>query len=145
MTRQNDIRMNYDLPRVLCIRNNVSGFCGWVCTSLSFLKNQLLCFTLDHLSPSTTWPSDRTDGSCGSTGWRNDCIFGEVFLRYGRVALDPVGPRHFFKPLPQFSVDDVPRSANHFMRRNAGLRLVGIGDEGHIKLGMKSLSQPQKR
>jgi hypothetical protein len=56
MTRQNDIRMNYDLSRILCIRNNVSEFCGWACSSLSFLKNQLRCFTLDHLSPSTAWP-----------------------------------------------------------------------------------------
>jgi hypothetical protein len=54
--RQNDIRMNYDLPGILCIRNNGSGFCGWACSSLSFLKNQLRCFTLDHSSPSTAWP-----------------------------------------------------------------------------------------
>src|SRR5229473_3944486 len=48
-------------------------------------------------------------------------IFGEIFFRYGRVPLDPVGPRHLFKPLPQFSIDDVPCLANLFMRRNSGL------------------------
>src|SRR2546428_2384214 len=53
-------------------------------------------------------------------------IFGEIFFRYGRVPLDPVGPRHFFKPLPQFSINDVPCPVNLFVRRNAGSRLVGI-------------------
>src|SRR5713101_6284450 len=47
-------------------------------------------------------------------------VFGEIFLRYGTVPLDPVGPRHFFKPLPQFSIDDVPCLANLFVRRNVG-------------------------
>ena len=72
-------------------------------------------------------------------------IFGEIFFRYGRVPLKPVGPRHFLKPLPQFSIDDVPCPANLFVRRNVGLRLVGIRDEGEIKLGIKSFSQPQQR
>src|ERR1700687_1789486 len=71
-------------------------------------------------------------------------IFGEIFIRYGSVPLDPVGPRHLFKPLPQFSIDDVPCPANLFVRRNVGPRLVGIRDEGDIKLGMKSLSQSQQ-
>src|SRR5881397_3670764 len=72
-------------------------------------------------------------------------IFGEIFFRYGRVPLDPVGPRHFFKPLPQFSINDVPCLLNLFVRRNVGSRLVGIRDEGDIKLGMKSFSQSQQR
>src|SRR5437867_2260075 len=71
-------------------------------------------------------------------------IFGEIFFRYGRVPLDPVGPRHFFKPLPQFSINDVPCLLNLFVRRNVGSRLVGIRDEGDIKLGMKSFSQAQQ-
>ena len=57
--------------------------------------------------------------------------------------LDPIGPRHFFKPLPQFSIDDVPCPANLFVRRNVGSRFVGIRDEGDIKLRMKSFSQRQ--
>src|SRR6267143_4826218 len=72
-------------------------------------------------------------------------VFGEIFFRYGTVPLEPVGPRHFFKPVPQFSIDGVPCLANLFVRRNGGLRLVGIGDEGNIKLGMKPISQPQQR
>src|SRR5882762_3717122 len=48
-------------------------------------------------------------------------VFGEIFLRYGSVPLDPVGQRHFFKPLPQVSIDDVPCLANLFVRRNGGL------------------------
>src|SRR5882724_2119683 len=48
-------------------------------------------------------------------------VFGEIFLRYGSVPLDPVGPRHFFEPLPQFGIDDVPCLANLFVRRNVGL------------------------
>src|SRR5467141_701545 len=72
-------------------------------------------------------------------------IFGEIFFRYGRVPLDPVGPRQFFKLRQQFSIDGVPCPANLFVRRNAGSRLVGIRDEGDIKLGMKSFSQPQQR
>src|SRR6267143_1206396 len=72
-------------------------------------------------------------------------VFGEISFRYARVPVEPVGPRHCFKPLPQFSIDDVPCPANLFVRRNGGLRLVGIGDEGNIKLGMKPISQPQQR
>src|SRR2546422_4076902 len=72
-------------------------------------------------------------------------IFGEIFFRYSRVPLDPVGPRHCFKPLPQFSINGVPCPVNLFVRRNAGSRLVGIRDEGDIKLGMKSSSQAQQR
>src|SRR5260370_41864657 len=68
-------------------------------------------------------------------------IFGEIFFRYGRVPLEPVGPRHFFKPLPQFTVYGLPCLANLFVRRNGGFRLVGSGDEGSIKLGMKALSE----
>ena len=52
-------------------------------------------------------------------------IFGEIFFRYGSVPPQPVGPRHFFKPLPQSSIDDVPCPANLVVRRNAGLRLEG--------------------
>src|SRR5882672_4259702 len=48
-------------------------------------------------------------------------IFGEIFFRYGSVPLDPVGQRHFFKSLPQVSIDDVPCLANLFVRRNGGL------------------------
>src|SRR3989442_6814204 len=72
-------------------------------------------------------------------------IFCEIFFRYGRVPLDPVGPRHFFKPLPQFSINDLPCPVNLFVRRNVGSRLVGIQDEGDIKLGMKSFSEAQQR
>jgi len=68
-------------------------------------------------------------------------VFGEIFFRYGRVPLEPVGPRHFLKPLPQFTVYGFPCLANLFVRRNVGSRLVGIGDEGGIKLGMKALSE----
>ena len=35
-------------------------------------------------------------------------IIREIFFRYGRMPLQPIGPRHFFKPLPQFSINDVP-------------------------------------
>src|SRR3984893_13904838 len=72
-------------------------------------------------------------------------VFGKIFFRYCGVPLDPIGPRHFFKPLPQFSIDDVPCLANLFVRRNGGLGLVEIGYEGDIKLGMKPFSQPQQR
>src|SRR2546425_3985724 len=48
-------------------------------------------------------------------------IFGEIFFRYGRVPLGPVGPRHFFKPLRQFTVYGLPCLANLFVRRNGGL------------------------
>src|SRR5712691_6979583 len=70
-------------------------------------------------------------------------IFGEIFFRNGRVPLDPVGPRHFFKAPRQFGIDDVPRLANLFVRRDVGARFVGIRDKGDIKLGMKSFSQRQ--
>src|SRR6267378_6826019 len=72
-------------------------------------------------------------------------IFREIFFRYGRVPLEPVGPRHFLKPLRQFTVYGFPCLANLFVRRNGGLGLVGIGYEGDIKLGMKPISQPQQR
>src|SRR3989441_12383703 len=72
-------------------------------------------------------------------------IFREIFFRYGRVPLEPVGPRHFLKPLPQFTVHGFPCLANLFVRRNGGLGLVGIRDEGDIELGMKPISQPQQR
>src|SRR5258705_3980127 len=45
-------------------------------------------------------------------------IFGEIFLRYGRVPLGPVGPRHLFQPLQQFTVYCRPCLANLFVRRN---------------------------
>src|SRR6266852_2284366 len=48
-------------------------------------------------------------------------VFGEIFFRYGSVPLDPVGPRHFFKPLPQFTVYCRSCPANLFVRRNVGL------------------------
>src|SRR5882672_4590700 len=72
-------------------------------------------------------------------------ILRELFFRYGGVAPAPVGPRHVFKALPQFSIDDVPCPANLIVRRNVGPRLVGIQDERDIKLKMKSFSQPQQR
>src|SRR6266852_8311464 len=71
-------------------------------------------------------------------------IFREIFFRYGRVPLHPVGPRHFLKPFRQFTVYGFPCLANLFVRRNGGLGLVGIGYEGDIKLGMKPISQPQQ-
>src|SRR6266446_572129 len=71
-------------------------------------------------------------------------IFREICFRYGRVPLEPVGPRHFLKPLPQFTVYGFPRLANLFVQRNGGLGLVGIRDEGDIELGMKPISQPQQ-
>lgn len=49
-------------------------------------------------------------------------IFRELFFRHGRVTLEPVGLRHFFEPLRQFSVYGNPCSANLFVRRSDGLR-----------------------
>src|SRR5262249_41173162 len=72
-------------------------------------------------------------------------IFREIFFRYGRVPLEPVGPRHFLKPLPRFTVYGFPCLANLFVRRNGGLGLVGIRDEGDIELGMKPISERQQR
>src|ERR1700688_5214941 len=72
-------------------------------------------------------------------------IFREIFFRYGRVPLEPIGPGHFFKALPQFTVYGFPCLANLFVRRNGGLGLFGIRDEGDIKFGTKSFSQPQQR
>src|SRR5207245_8522250 len=54
-------------------------------------------------------------------------IFGEIFFRYGRVPFEAVGPRHFLKPLLQFTVYGFPCLVNLFVRRNGGLGLVGIG------------------
>src|SRR5260221_4659969 len=71
-------------------------------------------------------------------------IFREIFFRYGCMPLEPGGPRHFLKPLRQFTVYGFPCMANLFVRRNGGSRFVGIRDEGDIKLGMKSFSQPQQ-
>src|SRR5712664_4817059 len=72
-------------------------------------------------------------------------VFGEVFFRYGSVPLEPVGPRHSFNALPQITVDGVPCLANLFVRRSGRRRLIGIGDEGGIKLGMEPFSQSQQR
>src|ERR1700693_6626896 len=72
-------------------------------------------------------------------------VFREICFRYGRVPLEPVGPRHFRNPLPQFTVYGFPCLANLFVRRNGGLGLVGIRDEGDIELGMKPISQPPQR
>src|SRR5258708_223402 len=72
-------------------------------------------------------------------------IFREIFLRYGRVSLEPVGPRHFLKSHPQFTVYGFPCLADPFVRRNGGLGLIGIRDEGNIELGMKPISQLQQR
>src|ERR1700722_2845405 len=72
-------------------------------------------------------------------------IFCKIFFRYSGVPLEPVGPRHFFKPLPQFSVYGFPCLANLFVRRDGGLGLVRIRDEGNIKLRMKALSNPYQR
>src|SRR3989442_10059178 len=73
-------------------------------------------------------------------------IFREVFFRYGRVPLEPVGPRHFLKPHPQFTVYGSPCLANLFVRRNGGLGLVGIRDQAVVELGMKpnAYKQPQQ-
>src|SRR5207253_2109665 len=48
-------------------------------------------------------------------------VFGEIFFRYGSVPLDPIGQRHFFQTLRQFSVYGLPCLANLFVRRNGGL------------------------
>src|ERR1700729_2424445 len=72
-------------------------------------------------------------------------IFRELFFRHGRVTLEPVGRRHFVEPFRQFSVYGNPCSANLFVRRSEGLRLVRINDEGNVKLGISSFSQPQQR
>src|ERR1700722_14988698 len=72
-------------------------------------------------------------------------IFCEIFCRHGRVPLQPVRPRHSFKTPRQFTVYAVPCFAHLFVRRNACSRLVWIRDEGDIKLGMKSFTQPQQR
>src|SRR6266852_7783129 len=68
-------------------------------------------------------------------------VFGEIFFRYGSVPQQPVGPRHSFNALPQMIVNGVPRVAYLFVRRSGRLRLVGIGDEGGIELGMEPFSQ----
>src|SRR5580693_8659863 len=72
-------------------------------------------------------------------------IFRKLFLRHGRVTLEPVGRRHFVEPFRQFSVYGNPCSANLFVRRSEGLRLVRINNKGNVKLGIKSFSQPQQR
>src|SRR5580658_1941410 len=72
-------------------------------------------------------------------------IFRKVFLRHGRVTLEPVGRRHFVEPFRQFYVYGNPCSANLFVRRSEGLRLVRINNEGNVKLGITSFSQPQQR
>src|SRR6267143_5965514 len=72
-------------------------------------------------------------------------VFGEIFLRYRTVPLEPVGRRHSFNALLQITVNGVPCLANLFVRRSGRLRLVGIGDEGGIKLGMEPFSQSQQR
>src|SRR6204780_1761065 len=72
-------------------------------------------------------------------------IFRELFFRHGRVTLEPVGLRHFFEPFRQFSVYGNPCSANLFGRRSEGVRLFRINDEGNVKLGISSFSQPQER
>src|SRR3984957_20066433 len=72
-------------------------------------------------------------------------IFRQLFFRHGRVTLEPVGLRHFFEPFRQFSVYGNPCSANPFVRRSDGLRLVWINDEGSVKLRIKSFSHPQQR
>src|SRR5580692_12910931 len=51
--------------------------------------------------------------------------------------------RHVFEPFRQFSVYGNPCSANLFVRGSDGLRLVRINDEGSVKLGIESFSQPQ--
>jgi hypothetical protein len=38
--------------------------------------------------------------------------------------------------------DNSPFTVYLLVRRNVGFRLVGSGDEGGIKLGMKALSEP---
>ena len=48
-------------------------------------------------------------------------------------------------PFEQFTVYGNPCSANLFVRRSDGLRLVRISDEGDVKLGITSFSQPQQR
>src|SRR6266853_5956626 len=72
-------------------------------------------------------------------------VFGEIFFRYGSVPQQPIGPRHSFNALLQITVNGVPCLANLFVRRSGRLRLVGIGDEGGIKLGMEPFSQSQQR
>src|SRR5258708_26872451 len=72
-------------------------------------------------------------------------IFREIFFRYGRVPLEPVGPRHFLKPFRQFTVYGFPCLANLFVRRNGGLGLVAFGYEVDIKLGIESISPPKQR
>src|SRR6202040_2136205 len=72
-------------------------------------------------------------------------IFRELFFRHGRVPLEPVRLLHFFETSRQFTVYGNPCSANLFVRRRDGLRLVRINDEGNVKLGIKSFSQPQQR
>src|SRR6267143_202762 len=72
-------------------------------------------------------------------------VFGEIFFRYGSVPQQPIGPRHSFNALLQITVNGVPCLANLFVRRSGRLRLVGIGDEGGIKLGIEPFSQSQQR
>src|SRR5260370_39183182 len=74
-----------------------------------------------------------------------ESVFGESFFGYGSVPQQPIGPRHSFNALLQIAVNGVPCLANLFVRRSSRLRLVGIGDEGGIKLGMEPFSQRQQR
>src|SRR5467141_1829483 len=73
------------------------------------------------------------------------CVFREIFFRYGRVPLEPVGPRHFLKPLKKFTVYGFQCLANMFVRRNGGFGLIVIRNEGDIELRMKPISERQQR
>src|SRR5258708_15513325 len=72
-------------------------------------------------------------------------FFQKVFLRHGRVPLQPVSGRETCKTLKQSGVNFSPGPPNRLDRRNSGLRLIGIGNERGIKLGMKPLPKTQKR
>src|SRR6266849_10374621 len=69
----------------------------------------------------------------------------KVFLRHGAVLLQPVRRRETCKPLEQSAVNFSPGLPNQLDRRNSGLRLIGIGNERDIKLGMKPLPKTQQR
>src|SRR5260370_23689120 len=71
--------------------------------------------------------------------------FQKVFLRHGSVLLQPVSPRDTCKPLKQSRVYFYPGLPNQLTRWNTGLRLIGIGNEDDIELGMAPPPKTQQR
>src|SRR5882762_3183836 len=72
-------------------------------------------------------------------------FFRKVFLGHCAVLLQPVRRRETCKPLEQSAVNFSPGLPNQLGRWNSRLRLVGIGNEGDIKLRMQPLPNTQQR